>query len=55
VSLELIVSLIGFTLQIACLAYIARTLQTMRNEISPGEAAIYREMKQLVRDLGGKG
>ena len=53
-SLELIVSVVGFTLQIAGLAYIARILHLMRNEVSPGEAAIYLEMKKLVRDLGGK-
>jgi len=49
-TLELIVSVVGFTLQIAGLAYIARILHVMRNEVSPGEAAIFLEMKRLLNE-----
>jgi hypothetical protein len=48
--LEFIVMVAGFTVQVAGLVYLARILHAMRHSFTPGEAAIFKEMRRLLED-----
>lgn len=47
---EFVVMVAGFTVQIAGLVYLARILHAMRAGFTPGEAAIFKEMRRLLED-----